>query len=677
MSEQDAEQQGERVVADLRGGGARAIPDWVFWLIPVLVALLLRHTALELNSLSHDELSTWARTEYSKVRGVIEYGVKPDYHPPGHFLLIWGVKQLGWESAYALRLPSVLASVLSVGFMYRIGRDLYDRWTGSMAALLMSVNWACVYYAQDARAYAFLILFGLMSVDASIRIVRSFRSQQVPSALDWIQLILAGAAGAYVHYYGLFFVGLLGIGCLLVLVRQPKAALKTALGFLGILVLYGPWIPILFDDLGHSKTWVVRHGVEFFPRWWGWLFGNADVPARTAAAVVALGGWAMVVRKGDKSANIRWATTGLVIAWLVMPGMVAFVKSLLSTPALTNRNILPSAPAAFLLIAVAVRHFPGKSVVQALVFAGILGTSVWDLVVVKSYYQTPTKEEYRDAVKAVAVHAPDALFARCGIKAHFAYYLKQYGSEAEIDKNLCREEHLEGFKERNTDRALSFVRVHYKPEQVVLDHLDDTYLTSQVFKARDAVGMLLRPRVSEPPPAARELDEPEPSEDVELGDEAIEADVEACGSDFPPLNRIGAWSVWPYRPGLLMDTLDSGVRLRRSTEDDARVLMCMRGRQPVSGAVHFSGKWLVGFGEGGGTAQISARYFGSDKKWVSGTELDRPVWVVKTSKTSIEMTEFDKVYQAPPAAESVQLCLVLTGAESLIELHDACVEAAP
>ena len=41
-----------------------------------------------------------------------------------------------------------------------------------MAALLMAVSWAAIYYAQDARAYALLICFVLLCVDASIRLVR-------------------------------------------------------------------------------------------------------------------------------------------------------------------------------------------------------------------------------------------------------------------------------------------------------------------------------------------------------------------------------------------------------------------------------------------------------------------------------------------------------------------------
>ena len=140
-----------------------------------------------------------------------------------------------------------------------------------MAALLLAVNWAGIYYAQDARAYALLILLTLLCVDASIRLVRAMRVSEAPRVVDWIQLVLAGATAAYVHYYGLFFVGLLGMGCIAVMYKNKRAAIQLAIGFASVLLLYAPWIPTLIEDLQHTKIWIPRHGADFFPRWWMWI----------------------------------------------------------------------------------------------------------------------------------------------------------------------------------------------------------------------------------------------------------------------------------------------------------------------------------------------------------------------------------------------------------------------
>ena len=658
-------------------------PTWLLWGVPMALALVLRWVSLDLNSMSHDELSTWARTEYPRLRGVIQYGVVPDYHPPGHFMLIWVIKQLGFESAVALRLPSVLAGVLSVGVLYRIGAQLYDRWTGSLSAMLMAVSWPLIFYSQDARAYAFLVLFTLLSIDASARVVRALHEERSPCRWHWAQLVLSGAAAAYVHYYGLFFVGLLGMGSIIVLLPHASAVLRAALGFIAISLLYVPWLPTLLDDLNHAKTWVVRHDVDFFPRWWTWIHGGAEAPAIAAAAIVVLGAWAALLRSSDKP-RFRWTATILVVAWLVMPGLIAFLKSLWSTPALTNRNILPSVPAAILLVAQAIRYFPGKTLVRSVLFVGMFGSLLWNLISVKAYYEEPTKEEYRDVVKTIVDADTGFLFARCGIRAHFAYYLEQFGATPEIDKNLCRKHQLGEFEDRNAGKPITFVRVHYKPDQEVLDYLDDHYLTTQLFKRRDAVAMRLEPRPVEPEPVATEpdvvpiSDESSPDEALQedsLGQVETNAAEPGCSTDMPRLDRVGSWSMWPFRPGQLMDTLENGVRFRRNTEDDGRAHLCMKNRVPVDGAVTFSGEWSVQFGDGGGGAQLSARYYGADGKWVKGEDEERPVWLVKTTKKKLQNQAYEKTLQAPKAAKDVQLCLILSGTEGSIELLDTCVES--
>jgi hypothetical protein len=661
-----------------------SMPGWVFWALPVAVACLMYGTSLDLNSLSHDELSTWSRTEYRRLPGLITYGVVPDLHPPGHFILIWLVKQMGWESAVALRLPSVIAGVLSVGVLYRIGRALFDRWTGCVAALLMATSWSFVYYSQDARAYAAVVLFCLLSIDASISVVRALHADRTVGKGAWLQLVLSGSLAAYFHYYGLFFVGLLGLGSALVLLPRYRASIRVCVGFGAIGITYIPWLPTLFDDLQHSSTWVVRHGVAFFPQWWSWVFGNADTPSLMAASAVILGAGIALRRNGVGVRRFAGTPTILVFAWLIGPGLFAFIKSMLSTPALTNKNILMCAPAAYLLVAHGLRQFPDKRRLRHIATAALLAFLVWELVGIKDYYREPTKKDYRGAIRAVVEHGGDLTLARCGIRAHFAYYLEQFGSTAEIDKNMCREKQIEEFAERNAGRSLTFVRVHYKPDQAVSDYLDENYLTTQLFKRRDSVAMMLVPREEEPEPVEllEEVTHPEPTPDglAAVSLEPVEGEEEppaeaGCDPDFPALNRVGAWGMWPYRPGQLIDTLENGVRFRRDTEDDGRANLCMKARIPVDGSIQISGSWMAEFGEDGGSAQLSARYYGADGMWVSGEDDQRPVWLVKTTKKSIETLSFEKTYQPPTAADAIQLCLILSGTMGVIELTDVCVQA--
>ena len=58
---------------------------------------------------------------------------------------------------------------------------------------------------------------------------------------------------AYVHYYGLFFMGSLGSmhRCF---AKKKALPFSWRLALPVVLLLYAPWIPTLIEDLQHTKT---------------------------------------------------------------------------------------------------------------------------------------------------------------------------------------------------------------------------------------------------------------------------------------------------------------------------------------------------------------------------------------------------------------------------------------
>src|SRR5215210_1747579 len=127
----------------------------------MLLASVLRFYGLEIQSLRFDELETW-RYAIKSPPGILEAtGVSgSDPHPPGYYLFIHYWMQLAGDAEWALRLPSAVAGVLSVLVTFLLGRRLYSAREGLIAALLMTVLWAPIYYSQEARAYSLYLGFG-------------------------------------------------------------------------------------------------------------------------------------------------------------------------------------------------------------------------------------------------------------------------------------------------------------------------------------------------------------------------------------------------------------------------------------------------------------------------------------------------------------------------------------
>src|SRR5690348_4311231 len=79
-----------------------------------------------------------------------------------YYVLLRGWVHVG-DTEFLLRLPSALFAVASIPLLYRLGRDLFSKTTGLIAAALLSVHWFHIFFSQDARSYALLIFLLLLS----------------------------------------------------------------------------------------------------------------------------------------------------------------------------------------------------------------------------------------------------------------------------------------------------------------------------------------------------------------------------------------------------------------------------------------------------------------------------------------------------------------------------------
>ena len=95
--------------------------------------------------------------------------IRSDVHPPLYFTLLhFWIRAFG-NAETTVRLLSVVPSVLMVVFLYRLGKRLFGAESGLLAAVLAAASLLQIYYAQEARSYAWLMLFVVLSYDALVR----------------------------------------------------------------------------------------------------------------------------------------------------------------------------------------------------------------------------------------------------------------------------------------------------------------------------------------------------------------------------------------------------------------------------------------------------------------------------------------------------------------------------
>ena len=195
----------------------------------LLVAAALRVYGLGSVPLWTDELFT-AAFPHIGLAALWTTGLVAEPTSPLYYSVIWVVERLAGESAFALRLPSVVGSLLGIWLAGRLARELSDRPAAAprgaplLAMLLLAVAPINVFYAQEARAYA-------------------LQGAALALALLGFARVLSGRPGGLLRYAsGAILAAWLHPTSLFALAAFNLAALAAALGSLLDRRGFGRWL---------------------------------------------------------------------------------------------------------------------------------------------------------------------------------------------------------------------------------------------------------------------------------------------------------------------------------------------------------------------------------------------------------------------------------------------------
>lgn len=224
-------------------------------IIVVSIAAIARLLFFNSWSFSNDELSALTRLDYRSFSELIREGVKTDGHPALVQVFLYYHTEWAGNSTAAVRLPFVLAGIVSVLLNFLIAR----KWFGDKAALLSSLVMALlqfpVLYSQLARPYSFGLLWVLLSVYFWDKLL--FREK----GNKWLLAALAGisfALAMYTHYFSFLAVLIVGITGLFFMKKQTRWPYLLS-GIIAAL-LFAPHIPVTMHHLsiGGVGGWLAK-----------------------------------------------------------------------------------------------------------------------------------------------------------------------------------------------------------------------------------------------------------------------------------------------------------------------------------------------------------------------------------------------------------------------------------
>jgi hypothetical protein len=280
-----------------------------------------------------------------------------DRQPPLYHLTLWLTIRVFGHSEFAVRLPSLIAGTLLIPVLYELGRELYDRRTGLIAAAFASVSPLLIWYSQEVRMYEFAALFGLLALLTQLRVIRK------PSIGNWAAYILATAALLWSHYFGLLLILVQQLAFVGVIVHRRRAGENTralALGFAySLAVLVMQLVPlIVFAHHQYASTsaaagspsgtydYLSFYSVLSNMAWslWGYQPDATTVLLAAMWPLFLLGSLVLLGRGGSRQ------TLALAGAAIVLVGLL-IVASVFDHSLFEVRNFLVLVPLVLLLLA--------------------------------------------------------------------------------------------------------------------------------------------------------------------------------------------------------------------------------------------------------------------------------------------------------------------------------------
>lgn len=410
----------------------------------LLAATVVRSIALAKQSLWVDELVSWTCSNRDFWGALACDSNKPPLYYP--LLHIW----MGWfgSSEAALRSFGIPPGVISVWLIYLLGKKLFSKPVGYLAAAYQAFSAFQIYFAQEARNYTWLVFFlmlaGLLLWEA---LEAASRKRRI---LFWAGYTASITLALYVHYFAAFFIA--GHG-LYVLFRRRRQLLPATIGTAIALGLISPFVIYFMHHPAAAADQIRRFPILKFPQaYFCFFFGESLIPLDDRAVkhmvstlrenwwilTLALGSLAILARYGWLAWK-RWREPLLFAAFHAsVPVVLAFLVSMRKS-FFDRRYMIPASPYIYLLVAAAVwetwmqrRKSTGGVWRES---AGLAATSAFCFLMVLSLYHyffsdRYGKEQWREVIADIeAASSPDGkdmiVFDPDFLQLSYNYYRKR------------------------------------------------------------------------------------------------------------------------------------------------------------------------------------------------------------------------------------------------------------
>ena len=204
----------------------------------LILASALRFYHIDYQSAWLDEICSMIEANPSVPWYDLEISIiNSDPHPPLYFAFLKALLQIFGYTTFIGRVLSAITGVLGVFSVYLLGKELINKKVGLIASFLLAINFFHIYYSQEIRMYAQLLLFSALSYYFLLKFIKN---------KTWKNTIMYGIVTGLMlltQFFGLFVLMSQIFILLIIFLKLPKT---EKLFFVYKSILSGAVMAILF-----------------------------------------------------------------------------------------------------------------------------------------------------------------------------------------------------------------------------------------------------------------------------------------------------------------------------------------------------------------------------------------------------------------------------------------------
>lgn len=230
-----------------------------------------------------------------------------DVHPPVYYMIVSIWSTFFGSSEIALRMPSVIASLIAGWFVYKIGCALKDKTTGLWASALFLLNPLIIYYSQEARMHMMAASFLSGALYYFVLMIKGKKKMETKHV---VLFNIFSVLSMSVFYGSAFFLAALIIVGTVMGKKRISAFFRLSGGLFISLLLLSPLLYMQMQNaqagLADLANWTAALGkaeiknvvmlfikfatgrLSWYPKWSYYLV--AGVPTLIVWALVGMGG---------------------------------------------------------------------------------------------------------------------------------------------------------------------------------------------------------------------------------------------------------------------------------------------------------------------------------------------------------------------------------------------------